>query len=174
MERAPEIVLVLARARNGVIGVKGDLPWRLPEDLKRFKALTLGRPIVMGRKTWESLPRKPLPGRPNIVITGQADYSAPGAMVYADLKAGLTAAAATPEARETGEICVIGGATLYEQTLPMAARIELTEVDLAPEGDAFSPSVEMADWTVVETSSGVSETGLAYDYVTLKRKEADL
>ncbi len=173
-EGAPEIVLVLARARNGVIGVAGDLPWRLPEDLKRFKALTLGRPVVMGRKTWDSLPRKPLPGRPNIVITRRASFSAPGATVHTNLEAGLAAAAATPDARETGEVCVIGGATLYEQTLPMARRIELTEVDLTPDGDAFCPPIEMADWTVVGTSSGVSETGLAYDYVTLRRHEAGL
>ncbi len=132
----PKLTLVLAIAKNGVIGRDGDLPWRLSSDLKRFKAATLGKPVLMGRKTWESLPKKPLPGRDNLILTRDPNFKAEGARVYTDLAAAIAAARAIAQQSGASEICIIGGAQLYEATLPLADRIVLTEVNLAPEGDA--------------------------------------
>jgi dihydrofolate reductase len=140
--KRPRIVLVVAVARNGVIGHHGTLPWRISSDLKRFKATTMGKPVIMGRKTWESLPRRPLPGRRNIVITRDRHYRADGAVVAASLDEALA------HARESGsdEICVIGGSDIFRQTLPMADRLYLTEVDLEPEGDVFFPPLDRKAW----------------------------
>jgi dihydrofolate reductase len=140
----PKLTLVVAVAKNGIIGRDGVLPWRLSSDMKRFKAVTMGKPVLMGRKTWESLPKKPLPGRQNLVITRDADFKADGApdqvrggaWVYTDLAAMLAAARAMAEAAGVEEACVIGGAQLYNAVLPEADRIVLTEVNLSPEGDA--------------------------------------
>lgn len=138
----PRIAFVVAVARNGVIGVKGDLPWRVSSDLKRFKQITMGKPVIMGRKTWESLPRRPLPGRLNIVITRHRDYAAPGAAVVASIEEALIAArVANPE-----EICVIGGSEIFRAFLPQADRLYLTEVDLAPDGDAIFPPLDVTEW----------------------------
>ena len=133
---SPKLTFVVAVAKNGVIGRDGDLPWRLSSDMKRFKAVTMGKPVLMGRKTWESLPKRPLVGRQNLVLTRDASYVAEGAWVYTDLAAMLAAARAMAEASGAEEACVIGGAQLYRETLPFADRIILTEVDLVPEGDA--------------------------------------
>jgi dihydrofolate reductase len=134
------LTLVVAVARNGVIGRDGCLPWRLSSDLKRFKAVTWGKPTLMGRKTWDSLPKKPLPGRQNLVLSRQVNKAAPGAWLYSSLDLALAAARAMAAASGVDEICVIGGAKLYEETAPFADRIVLTEVDLAPDGDAhFAP-----------------------------------
>lgn len=141
------ISLVYAQSRNGVIGHEGGLPWRMPSDLKRFKQLTLGKPVVMGRKTWDSLPKKPLPGRPNIVLTRQADFHAEGAIVV------HTPEAAIAQAKDAEELCVIGGAQVYRQFLPLAQRVYLTEVDVFAEGDAQAPHLEPAAWR--ETSREV-------------------
>ncbi len=132
----PKLTLVVAVAKNGVIGRDGALPWRLSSDMKRFKAATMGKPVLMGRKTWDSLPRKPLPGRQNLILTRDADFKADGAWVYTDLAAMLAAARAMSEAAGVEEACVIGGAQLYNAVLPQADRIILTEVNLEPEGDA--------------------------------------
>jgi dihydrofolate reductase len=132
----PKLTLVLAIARNGIIGANGTLPWRLSSDMKRFKAATMGKPVLMGRKTWDSLPNKPLPGRQNLILTRDANLKAEGAWVYTDLAAMLAAARAMALQSGAAEICVIGGAQLYEATLPLADRIILTEVNLTPEGDA--------------------------------------
>jgi dihydrofolate reductase len=130
--------LIVARARNGVIGNAGAIPWRLPTDLRRFKALTMGKPVLMGRKTWDSLPQKPLPGRANLVLTRDGAFRAAGAWTFSATPAALAAARAM-----TGlEICVIGGAALYGETLALADRIYLTEVDSAPVGDAFFPDID--------------------------------
>ncbi len=137
----PKLTLVVAVAKNGVIGRNGDLPWRLSSDLKRFKAATMGKPVLMGRKTWESLPRKPLPGRANLVLTRDASFVAEGARVFASINAALAAARAIAQTDGVGEVCVIGGAQLYEATLPLADRIVLTEVALSPEGDAYFPKL---------------------------------
>jgi dihydrofolate reductase len=134
------IALVVAVARNGVIGRDGRLPWRVPGELKRFKELTMGKPVIMGRKTWESLPNKPLPGRHNIVVTRQADYKAPGADVAGSVAEALEVTGDAPE------ICIIGGAEIYERSLPLASRIYLSEIPLEPEGDAHFPRLDMAAW----------------------------
>ncbi|MGE0237378.1 MAG: dihydrofolate reductase [Parvibaculaceae bacterium] len=138
----PRIAFVVAVARNGVIGRQGGLPWRISSDLKRFKAITMGKPVIMGRKTWESLPRRPLPGRGNIVITRDRQYRAEGAAVVAS----VDEAVAQAQAAASEEICVIGGSDIFRQMLPMADRLYLTEVDLAPEGDVFFPPLDRKDW----------------------------
>ncbi|MEZ5956630.1 MAG: dihydrofolate reductase [Hyphomonadaceae bacterium] len=132
----PKLTLVVAVAKNGVIGRDGALPWRLSSDMKRFKAATMGKPVLMGRKTWDSLPRKPLPGRQNLVLTRDADFKADGGWVFTDLAAMIAAARAMATSAGVEEVCVIGGAQLYNTVLPQADRILLTEVNLTPEGDA--------------------------------------
>ena len=144
----PKLTLVVAVAKNGVIGRDGDLPWRLSSDLKRFKAATLGKPVLMGRKTWDSLPRKPLPGRQNLILTRDTDFKAEGAWVYTDLHVMLAAARAMAEAAGAEEACVIGGAQLYNAVLPQADRIILTEVNLEPEGDAHL-ALDLSRWREV-------------------------
>jgi dihydrofolate reductase len=139
------ISLVVAVARNGVIGRDGGLPWHISSDLKRFKAITLGKPVIMGRKTWESLPRKPLPGRTNIVVTRQAGFAAAGAVVVADVEAALAVAAM----EQPAEICVIGGGDIYRQLLPQAGRIYLTEVQMDVAGDTHFPVLDEAAWREV-------------------------
>ena len=135
----PSIALVVARARNGVIGRDGDLPWRLRSDLQRFKAVTVGKPCIMGRKTWESLPLKPLPGRLNIVLTKDESYAeaglAKGAVVCATLDEALSIA--REQAAEDGvdEVCVIGGTAIFAAALPRAKRLYITEVEAEPEGE---------------------------------------
>lgn len=137
------ISLVVARARNGVIGRDGGLPWHVSSDLKRFKEITMGKPLVMGRKTWEGLPRKPLPGRRNIVITRQADYAAPGAEVAASLDAALALCGDAPE------IAVIGGGDIFRLTWDRADRLYLTEIDLVVDGDTYLPEVDESQWREV-------------------------
>jgi dihydrofolate reductase len=153
----PEIVLVVARGRNGVIGREGDLPWRLRSDLQRFKAITVGKPCLMGRKTWESLPLKPLPGRLNLVLTRDQSYEAEGmskgALVCASLDEAIEIARETAEEDGIDEICVIGGTALFEAALPRARRLYLTEVDAAPEGDAVFPAFDEAAWVEVSSES---------------------
>jgi dihydrofolate reductase len=144
----PKLTLVLAIAKNGVIGRDGALPWRLSSDMKRFKAATIGKPVLMGRKTWDSLPKKPLPGRQNLILTRDADFKADGAWVYTDLAAMLAAARAMAEAAGVEEACVIGGAQLYNAVLPQADRVILTEVDLSPEGDARL-ELDLSQWREV-------------------------
>ena len=134
------ISLVYAQSRNGIIGADGGLPWHLPSDLKRFKDTTLGKPIIMGRKTWEGLPRRPLPGRMNIVVTRQKVFVAEGAAVVSSANAALTAAGDVPE------ICVIGGAEIYQMFLPLADRIYLTEIDADVVGDTQAPTLNAKEW----------------------------
>lgn len=147
------IALVVARARNGVIGRDGDLPWRLSSDLAHFKAVTTGKPIIMGRKTWESLPRRPLPGRLNIVITRQWTTPLQGALVVSSIPAALAAARAHALQKGVDEVSIIGGAEIYRETLPLADRLYLTEVDAAPEGDAFFPAPDPDVWQETATVS---------------------
>ena len=153
---SPILAAVVAVATNGVIGRDGDLPWRIPSDLKRFKETTLGKPVIMGRKTWESLPRKPLPGRANYVVSSTLP-GVEGAQVFADAEEAL--AAATREAQRAGvdEVCLIGGARLYADLLDQTQRIYLTEVDLAPQGDARFPALAPEHWR--EVSSERVEAG---------------
>lgn len=160
------LVLIAAMAENRVIGRDGDLPWRLPEDLKRFKRLTLGKTILMGRKTWVSLGR-PLPERQNWVLTRDAAFRPDGASVFADLPAALAA-------HGDGELTIIGGADLYRQTLPMATRLELTLVHGNVDGDARFPAFDPAEWTETfrERHPADERHALPYSFVTLVRKPA--
>lgn len=139
------ISLVVAVSRNGVIGRDGGLPWHLSSDLKLFKAITLGKPIIMGRKTWESLPRKPLPGRVNIVITRKAGFVGEGAVVVHTVEQALAAAG------EAEEIAVIGGGEIYNLFLASATRIYRTDVDIIVEGDTRFPPLSPDEWA--ETSA---------------------
>jgi dihydrofolate reductase len=142
----PHIALVVARARNGVIGRDGDLPWKLRSDLQRFKTITLGKPCIMGRATWESLPLKPLPGRLNLVLSRDLSYEehgkAKGAVVVSSLADAIDMARETAEDDGIDEICVIGGTALFEAALPRAKRLYLTEVEAEPEGDAHFPAFD--------------------------------
>lgn len=165
------VVFVVAVAKNGVIGAEGGLPWHISSDLKRFKALTMGKPVVMGRKTWESIGR-PLPGRDNIVVTRDAGYEARGAEVATSVEDALAIAAQRAHARGAGEIAVIGGAEIYAQSMAYADVIELTEIDAAPAGDARFPEIDPALWA--ETAREAGERGPRDDhdfsYVTLVRR----
>ncbi|QYC11523.1 dihydrofolate reductase [Brevundimonas nasdae] len=153
----PKISLVVARGRNGVIGRDGDLPWRLRSDLQRFKAITVGKPCLMGRKTWESLPLKPLPGRLNIVLTKdesyEADGRAKGALVCFTLDEAIEIARETAQDDGVEEICIIGGTALFEAALPRAKRLYITEVDASPEGDAVFPPFDQTDWIEASAES---------------------
>lgn len=149
------ISLIVAASDNNVIGSKGELPWRLSSDLKRFKTLTMGKPIVMGRLTYESIGRA-LPGRQNIVITRQADYEADGCDVVCSIEAAFEAAG------DAEEIVVIGGGDVYRQCLPIAERIYMTRVHTEIEGDAFFPPLDDADWQ--QTSADVCEVDDKDDY----------
>jgi dihydrofolate reductase len=156
--------LIFAQARRGVIGLNNSLPWHLPEDLAHFKATTLGQPVIMGRKTWASLPPKfrPLPGRTNIVVTRQTDWQAAGA----HLAHSMAQAVALCEA-ET-EVWVIGGAEVYAQAMPLAQRAVITEIDADFDGDAFAPTFD-ASWHETARTSHTAANGLAYSLVTLER-----
>ena len=147
-ERVTKLTLFVAIAKNGVIGREGGLPWRLSSDLKRFKAATMGKPVLMGRKTWDSLPRKPLPGRPNLVLSRNPDFRAEGGWSFTALDALIEAGRAMAEASGADEVCVIGGAQLYQATLPLADRIVLTEVNLEPLGDAHL-ALDLSAWREV-------------------------
>ncbi len=160
----PRISLIAALARNRVIGREGALPWNLPEDLRRFKALTLGHPILMGRRTWESIGR-PLPGRRNVVITRQAGYTAPGAEVFHDLDAALAAVTGVPE------VFVIGGGEVYAAALPIADRLHLTELHDDVEGDARFPPFDPAQWAQSSREPRVAPGGLRYDFVVYDRRK---
>src|SRR5690606_25494768 len=158
----PQIALVVARARNGVIGRDGGLPWRLRSDLQRFKAVTMGKPCIMGRRTWDSLPLKPLPGRLNLVLTRDGSVEAKGAVVVHTWPEAL--AMAREQAAEDGvdEVCVIGGTALFAMALPKANRIYLTEVEAEPAGDAGFPDLDEAAWR--EVSSERFEPGEKDDH----------
>lgn len=161
------LTVIAAVARNGVIGIDNALPWRLPEDLQHFKALTLGHAVIMGRKTWESLPPKfrPLPGRHNIVVTRDAHYRADGASVAHSLDEAVMVAA-------SGDVTpfVIGGAELYRQALPLAGRLELTEIAADFAGDARFPEFDRAAWREVARESGHAAAGFDYAFVSYERR----
>jgi dihydrofolate reductase len=155
-----ELVLVVAIADNGVIGKDGSIPWHISEDMKRFKALTMGHAIVMGRKTWDSLPRKPLPGRINVVVTRQEGWQAEGAVTASSLGQATSGT--------SGTVMVIGGAEIYERALPLATRIELTEVHKDFDGDARFV-LDRTGWHETAREDHVTPDGLRYSYVTLTR-----
>jgi dihydrofolate reductase len=157
--------LVVAVARNGVIGKDNHLPWRLPDEMAYFKRVTMGHPVVMGRRTWESLGR-PLPGRKNIVVTHQRDFEAAGATVVHSLDEAWKAA----EGAE--EVSVIGGTALFEETLPFADRIHYTEVEADVEGDTFFPPFDRSQWTEREIERHPADERHAYPFriVVLERR----
>ena len=146
----PKIALIAAVARNGVIGKEGGIPWRIPSDMAFFKRTTMGKPIVMGRKQYESV-GKPLPGRVNIVVSRQKGYQPEGVLVFSAFDAALDHARTIARADGAGEVMVIGGGEIYALALPMADRVYLTEVDLAPEGDTRFPELDPARWQQVAT-----------------------
>jgi dihydrofolate reductase len=160
-----DITQVLAVADNGVIGVGGTIPWRIPEDMKRFKALTIGKPMIVGRKTYESFPKRPLPGRTNIIVTRDAGYAAEGAVVVTSLGAALAHA----RAEKPSEIIIGGGAEIYKQALPLTTKIELTEVHVSPQGDAHMPPFDRTAWREAAREEHATADGLRYAYVTLVR-----
>jgi dihydrofolate reductase len=168
-----EVVLIVAVADNGVIGARGALPWRLKSDLQRLKAMTLGKPVVMGRKTFASIGR-PLPGRTNIVVTRDANFRSPGAVVttsFADARAVATGDALR---RSADEIAVIGGAEIYAQWLGCADRLEITEVHARPEGDTYFAAIDAADWEEVARvrNPAGSDDSADYSYVTYRRRKS--
>ena len=160
----PRLVLIAAVAKNGVIGVDQGLPWRLPEDLKHFRAVTTGHAVIMGRKTWETLPRA-LPERQNIVVTHRADYVAAGAEVAPSLDDALRRVA-----RPTPAFC-IGGAELYRMALPRADELQMTEIDRAFDGDTHFPAIDHGVWRVIarETRHQAGPGGFDYAFVTYRR-----
>lgn len=143
------IALVVARARNGVIGFKGDLPWRIRSDMAWFKANTLGKPVIMGRKTWDSLPLQPLPGRLNIVLSRDGSFEPKTAVPVENFNEAVEMASEQAEEDGAKEVCVIGGTALFELAMPRAKRLYITEVEAEPEGDAFFPAFDEAAWTEV-------------------------
>src|SRR5438105_34368 len=159
------IALVVAKAANGVIGDRGRIPWRLPEDMRRFKQLTMGKPCLMGRKTWESLPKKPLPERLNIVVTRDPRFAAEGTVVVHS----FDGAVARAEAESANEIAVIGGEEIYRAALPCADVIYLTDVLAEFPGDAWFPIIDPDDWRETAREDRVSEGGLRYRFLTLER-----
>ena len=168
-----EIVFVVAVAENGVIGAGNAMPWRLKSDLKRFKALTFGRPVVMGRKTFESFPRRPLPGRTNIVVTRDLGFRADGVVVthsFTDAKAIATGDALR---RFATEIAVIGGAEIYAQWMECADRLEITEVHARPDGDTRFPAVDPTAWEEVarERNPAGPHDSADFSYVTYRRRK---
>jgi len=164
-----KIALVVAAARNRAIGLNNKMPWHLPEDLKYFKRVTMGKPVIMGRNTFESIGR-PLPGRPNIVISRNADYKADGITLVNSLEAALQAAVQLLPPG-TDEVMVIGGAQIYAQALAQADRLYLTEVDAEPEADAFFPAIERAEWreSARESHAACERNPYAYSFVVLER-----
>ena len=139
----------IARARNGVIGRDGKLPWRLKTDMAIFRAVTMGKPVIMGRKTWESLPKKPLVGRTNIVLSKDGAFEPKGAVVCEDFSEAFAIAREQAEEDGASEVCVIGGASLFALAVPRARRIYLTEVDAEVEGDVFLDPIDETRWREV-------------------------
>lgn len=163
----PNINLIWAQTRNGIIGYNGRIPWHLPEDLANFKRLTLGCPIIMGRKTWDSLPPKfrPLPGRRNIVLTKNPGWAAEGAQVAHDLDRALALCVGAPD------VWVIGGAEIFKLALPKATRAVATEVDLVVQGDTWAPCLPSEDWQKTAAAVGASQsTGQLFTFLTFERK----
>ena len=163
----PEISIIVAVSTNNVIGAKGDLPWRLADDLKHFKSVTMGKPIVMGRKTWDSIGR-PLPGRQNIVVTRQPGFVAEGCDVVASVEAAIAAAG------NVDELMVIGGSQIYELALPLADRLYLTRVHADVAGDAHFPDVDETAWQLVdaETHAADERNDFAFSFMLYERKTA--
>jgi len=169
--KKPGLVLVVAVGENGVIGRDGQLPWKIPGDLKHFQQLTMGKPVVMGRLTYESM-GGPLKGRLNILITSNAGYRADGAVVATSLKEAIARAEQDAAEKNIAEIAIIGGSVVFRETLPIAAKLEITEVHGKPEGDTFFPPFDRNEWK--ETRRDGPHQGpkdsLPYTFVTYERR----
>jgi dihydrofolate reductase len=165
-----QIVVIAAVAENDVIGRGGAMPWRLKSDLRHFRALTTGKPVVMGRKTYLSLAIKPLPGRTNIVVTRDPDFTAPGVLVAPSLEAALQAGRGDALRRGGSEIMIIGGAEVYAQAMPAASRLEITRIHARPEGDTRFPPID-GGWTEVARVAHPAgpHDDVAYDFVSYRR-----
>ncbi|MFM9921500.1 dihydrofolate reductase [Variovorax sp. H27-G14] len=167
----PRINLIFARAANGVIGANNTIPWHLPEDMAHFKQQTAGAPVVMGRKTWDSLPPRfrPLPGRQNIVVTRQADWQAEGAHRVGSLQEAF----ALCEQHQPANVWVIGGAQIYAEAEPLAHRAVVTVLERDYEGDAYAPELDPTVWHETQRASHVSaKEGIAFSFVTFERAAA--
>ena len=158
LPQTPRVYLVAAVASNGIIGANGALPWRLPEDLQHFKRVTMGHPVIMGRKTWESL-KGPLPGRDNIVVTRTAGYETPGAAVASSLEAALALCLGEPVA------FVVGGSSLFAESLPSAAGLVMTEIHKDFEGDTWFPPYDRSRWKESQREQHVTADGMKFDFV---------
>jgi dihydrofolate reductase len=166
-----QIVLIAAVADNGVIGQGGTMPWRVKSDMRHLRALTIDKPVVMGRKTYLSLWIKPLPRRTNIVITRDPSFTAPGVVVATSLEAALQAARGDALRRDAADIMVIGGAEIYAQAMPFADRLEITQIHAAPQGDTRFPQIDPAVWRESAREAHPAGEGddAAYDFVTYLR-----
>ncbi|MFY8191607.1 MAG: dihydrofolate reductase [Limnohabitans sp.] len=163
-----KLKLIYARAANGVIGLNNQMPWHLPEDLAHFKRTTLGSPVLMGRKTWESIPAKfrPLPGRANLVLTRQTNWHAEGALVVHSLEEGITLALA--HCPTDKDLWVMGGADIYAQAAAIADEAIVTEIEQDFEGDAFAPKLG-ASWHETSRESHTAASGLKFSFVCYQR-----
>ena len=165
-----KIALIVAVSQNNVIGRDNQLPWHLPEDLQYFKSMTMGKPILMGRKTFESIGR-PLPGRVNIVITRDPDWIAEGVEIVSTIDDAMAAGAVACKAADSDEIMIIGGAQIYRDCLPLADVLYLTKVEAEIEGDAFFPDIDLDQWQEVSEKSPKTIDKYAYRFVILKRTQ---
>ncbi|PVZ15499.1 MULTISPECIES: dihydrofolate reductase [unclassified Pseudomonas] len=169
MNKTLPLSLIAAHAENGVIGIDNSMPWHLPGDFKYFKATTLGKPIIMGRKTWDSLGR-PLPGRLNLVVSRQPGLVLEGAEVFGSLPAAIERAEAWAREQGASEVMLIGGAQLYALGLPHADRLYLTRVELAPQGDAWFPEFDRSAWKKVQDAPNPAVEGKpAYHFEVWER-----
>lgn len=159
----PRIYLLVAVASNGIIGANGQLPWHLPEDLQHFKRLTMGHPVIMGRRTWESLKGRPLPGRENIVVTRTPGYEAPGAAVASSLESALALCAGESVA------FVIGGSRLFEESLPIADGLVVTEIHKDFAGDTWFPPYDRSRWRESQREAHTSTDGMRFDFVLYEK-----
>ncbi len=158
-----KITLIAAMAHHRVIGFNNQIPWHIAEDFVFFKQYTIGKPVIMGRKTWHSLPRRPLPNRRNIVLTQQKHWQDEGAEVFFSLDEAIAACVAAPE------IIIMGGAEIYRQSLPIATDLRLTEIDLSTSGDAYFPEFSRQDWQEISRDKHIAQNGLAFDFVHYTR-----
>lgn len=168
-----KLAIIVAAAKNGVIGHNNQLPWRLPQDLKYFKAVTLGKPVIMGRKTYESI-GKPLPGRINIVVTRSKDWSAvDGVIVTNSLEQALAEAQVLVASNQlaSGEIMVIGGAEIYRSALPFVDRIYMTRVAVETEGDAFFDPLNQQDWSLESVLAGDETAPIPHEFLVYARRQ---
>jgi dihydrofolate reductase len=165
------IAFVVARSRNNVIGCSGELPWHLKSDLRHFKDVTSGKPILMGRKTWESLKVRPLPGRDNVVLTRNPNFNAPGAFIYTSLSVALSAAKAMALGKDSAEICVVGGQEVFSELQAAVSKIYLTEVHGTYEGDTFFPELDLSDWSEASATEFPAGPGdeVSFSVRTLER-----